>query len=912
MVHIQSLSVGRGARDFGLALVLAAGTVGSYSALASDVVAFADPATTIWIGGSEAEARRVMLTVPVAGANRTFDAALSVSAHGGEVVWASAQGLRLDAMLTPAQARAVLLTGDVVSMELWSPPEVDGPLERSASGAIVLENELGLTGAGVVGGLTDRGVFVDHQEFEGRLPFFQTDNTNALSHGTATFGILFASGSGDTDARGMLPDSVGVFASYDLFNDRDAIVEELFSPSVRGVFQSNSWGGARTRAYATASAEMDDIIFRRDVLIVQSQSNTGDQDSRPEAWAKNVVSVGGINAWGTADLSDDTWSGGASTGPSLDGRVKPDLVHFNGGVLTTDDAGTDAYLTFGGTSASAPLVAGVFGLFYELWATGELGNAVGGGDVWSERPSSALARAMLINTAKPYPFESSADDFGRFRQGWGLPDVSALWDTRDALAWWDKPGSLEAGESSVFRVEAVGGRDLRVSLVYDDAPASPFDRYVTRNDLDLMVESPSGVVYRGNSGLFDGVWSVPGGRGDPANTVENVFVERAEAGSWIVRVTANGVSVDGDVSTPMLDQSFALVATGARVDASSSPAMYLAGDVPERLDAPWVLRVGVDSAGGDEVDSLRVVTRRAGSLAAETVVNTTVGGMFVGSGPVVACGGVNDVRIEALSGDSVVASWPRGGGFAPIESAVSVVAFEDDFETPGGWTVSGDALRGGWEWAVPSGGGLRNDPVGDVLWDSDPVGGAWVTQDGPGLRDVAGGPTFVESPSIDLSGLPAPTLTYAAWLACDDAGLSMQVGVAAMTEDVMVVSASADGGATWAEVDRVRSTFRWSERSVSLAAFADEADVRLRFEVSDLDDNSLTEAGIDAVRVTSLACLPCVADLDGNAVTDLSDIDSFIGLFLDGARVVDFDRSGLVDLGDVDTFVVSTLDGCGG
>ena len=71
--------------------------------------------------------------------------------------------------------------------------------------------------------------------------------------------------------------------------------------------------------------QMDDIIFDLDLSILQSQSNKGTQFSRPEAWAKNIISVGGVYHFDTLSRADDAWNNGASIGPAEDGRIKPDL-----------------------------------------------------------------------------------------------------------------------------------------------------------------------------------------------------------------------------------------------------------------------------------------------------------------------------------------------------------------------------------------------------------------------------------------------------------------------------------------------------------------------------------------------------------------------------------------------------------
>ena len=72
-----------------------------------------------------------------------------------------------------------------------------------------------------------------------------------------------------------------------------------------------------------------------DIAITQSQSNNGNRSSRPQAWAKNVISVGGVKHYDTLDTSDDAWAGGASIGPAFDGRIKPDVSYWYDYIYTT-------------------------------------------------------------------------------------------------------------------------------------------------------------------------------------------------------------------------------------------------------------------------------------------------------------------------------------------------------------------------------------------------------------------------------------------------------------------------------------------------------------------------------------------------------------------------------------------------
>jgi len=94
---------------------------------------------------------------------------------------------------------------------------------------------------------------------------------------------------------------------------------------------------------------MDDIIWRLDIAITQSQSNNGNRSSRPQAWAKNIISVGAINHYDTLATSDDCWCNGASIGPAEDGRIKPDVSFWYDDIYTTT-TGNSYTSGFGGTS----------------------------------------------------------------------------------------------------------------------------------------------------------------------------------------------------------------------------------------------------------------------------------------------------------------------------------------------------------------------------------------------------------------------------------------------------------------------------------------------------------------------------------------------------------------------------------
>jgi hypothetical protein len=472
----------------------------------------------------------------------------------------------VEATLDPAQLRAVANLDAVLAVDRWFAPQTDMDKARIQSGANFVETAGGYRGQGVRGEVMDGGLRVTHQEFRAHPPVV-VNNSTSIGHGSSTYGQIFASGVNAT-ARGMLPEGQGIFALNSTSN-RAAHTQALVNPNgpYRAVFQSNSWGSGLTTRYTATSAQLDDIVFDSDLLICQSQSNDGTRNSRPQAWAKNVLSVGGIRHRDTLSRSDDAWAGGASIGPAADGRIKPDVSNYYDRIFTTSSGSDTAYTpSFGGTSGATPITCGTAGLMFQMWADGVFAGATGQHrDVFASRPHAATAKALLINTANQYPFTGATADLTRVHQGWGTPSVQNMYQRAQAGGFRlpvlvNETDLVTVGTRRTYRVTTrAGGPPLRVTMVYADPMGSPSAARARVNDLSLKVTAPNGTVYWGNNGLLAGNWSTPGGTSNKVDTVENVFVSRPAAGTWTVEVIADEVNVDAHIETAATDADFALV-----------------------------------------------------------------------------------------------------------------------------------------------------------------------------------------------------------------------------------------------------------------------------------------------------------------------------------------------------------------
>jgi hypothetical protein len=208
---------------------------------------------------------------------------------------------------------------------------------------------------------------------------------------------------------------------------------------------------------------------------------------------------------------------------------------------------------------------------FQMWADGVFNGARGAGrDVFDSRPHASTAKAIMINTASQYPLPNNYPELTRFVQGWGLPDVKQLYNTAQDNGWRmpilvNEDRTLRSGDVAAYNLQVFNsGNWLRATLVYSDPPpALPPDPAVPAivNNLSIRVVSPGGTEYFGNVGLNAGNWSVPGGSRNNIDNVQNIFIQSAESGNWVIEVSADEINLDGHVETQALDADFALVVT---------------------------------------------------------------------------------------------------------------------------------------------------------------------------------------------------------------------------------------------------------------------------------------------------------------------------------------------------------------
>ncbi len=523
------------------------------------------------------------------------DVVRRIEALGGEVTDNAPDSPTriLTALLDKAQLREVIAFNEVTYVDPWGFGGPDNDIARQIGGATIIAavnptplGNQGFLGQGVRGEVYDTGIRLTHVDFQSPPVLVHGPATVVDSHGTMAYGCVFGTGTANPQGMGLLPRAEGkIFRRYlttDLnysgtLSPRFDGVGELVNPNLpwQAVFQTSSVGSNRVLTYTNISSAHDDMIFIHRLLMCQSQSNAGNQNSRPEAWAKNIVAVGGIAHQNTLARTDDTWTS-ASIGPASDGRVKPDLAHFYDNVFTPTSSSDTAYGTFSGTSSATPLTAGHFGLLFQMWHEGVFSkvwngstfqDSGGGPTVFASRCGFPTAKAIMCNTAFRYTWGQggSNNNITRNVQGWGMADVGAIYAQRDGLFIVDESDILTAGQSTTYEFDVPpGAAAFRATLSFADPAAAPNASIHAVNDLSLKVTAPNGTVYWGNNGLALSNFSTPGGVANTRDNVENVFLANPMTGRWSVEVIATSIVQDGWLATPAVDAAYALVVFGGQ------------------------------------------------------------------------------------------------------------------------------------------------------------------------------------------------------------------------------------------------------------------------------------------------------------------------------------------------------------
>ncbi|MBN16778.1 MAG: hypothetical protein CMB37_01280 [Euryarchaeota archaeon] len=439
---------------------------------------------------------------------------------------------------------------------------------RNALASSIMENdsmdshpawELGLNGSGVIVGVADSGIELDHgcfRENETSIGEIGLNHRKIIlvnttiddgdkvgqsdyRHGTHIAGSLGCNLWHGNVTEGTSPSHGARILFQDVVNESgwsEPSVDWLLAEAlVNGaVIHSDSWGDD-TESYTLRSSEFD--LWHRDVpwsLAFIAPGNNPSKFYEP-ANARNVVSVGGSMTENTSTLYS-----ASSHGPTEEGLRGNFIVAPATGIISATADGNvtsfnDDMRASTGTSMSTPLGASITAVIQQMVQDGWFSED---GFV----PSGAMLRALLAMSAESMEGgQQGSESVGPAPdalQGWGRPNLANLIDfdsnTTKGIAiidsfmmdeqermelvnsWLSSNGNrpleqvvnshwngtnasgpfLKNGEHVGFEFERVVGEDLEVFLSFNQRPFG-----TVSDNLDIVITLPNGATFRSNEPL---------------------------------------------------------------------------------------------------------------------------------------------------------------------------------------------------------------------------------------------------------------------------------------------------------------------------------------------------------------------------------------------------------------------------
>ena len=250
-----------------------------------------------------------------------------------------------------------------------------------------------------------------------------------------------------SDFANLLPDAIAGYQQYGI--------------SV----QNHSYGVGIENFYGSDAAAYDaDMITDSSLLFIFSAGNSGNLSATDGQYknltgfanltgsfkmAKNIITVGSVDSFYNVPLL-------SSKGPAYDGRIKPELVAY----------GND------GSSGAAAITSGT-ALAVQYAYAQQHNNLL---------PSNALVKAVLINSADDV-YTAGPDYYS------GYGNVNTYKAVKDILSGQFFSGTVQQDETKNFAITIpANAKNLKITLVWNDAAAQTNAFTVLVNDIDLQLE----------------------------------------------------------------------------------------------------------------------------------------------------------------------------------------------------------------------------------------------------------------------------------------------------------------------------------------------------------------------------------------------------------------------------------------
>ena len=415
-----------------------------------------------------------------------------------------------------------------------SAPEINNWDERTNHRVPAVEPGSGtyaLTGKNVVVGEWDGTGVGTHIDYDFRHVRMEphANNSNG-AHATHVAGTVLGAGILNPIAKGMAPEAL--LYSWDFGGN---IPVEMDSGALKQKIEitqnSYSYGSdpcSVRGTYDGTSQALDRLVVKYPHLLhVYAAGNSRGSNCMTGGYrtvhsgfqaSKNALVVAAVTHL-------DANSSFHSYGPTMDGRLKPDLSAVGVNVYST--AHNHTYLGgYSGTSMACPGTSGTSALIYELYE-----------NKYRNQPSAHIIKGIMCN---------ASDDIGRpgpdFMYGYGRINARVAADMINANRFVTR-SLVHSSQFSDTIFVPQNSHELKVLLCWDDVPASSSVGKSLVNDLDLILYDSAGNqflpwILNPTNPTANAVRGV-----DTLNNSEQVTISKPGSPYYIYRVTGSKIPV---------------------------------------------------------------------------------------------------------------------------------------------------------------------------------------------------------------------------------------------------------------------------------------------------------------------------------------------------------------------------------
>lgn len=441
-------------------------------------------------------------------------------------------------------------------------------------GAVAARNNFTVDGSGVGICIVDTGIDASHEQFAGRNVSFH-DVINGITtpyddngHGTHVAGIaLGGGGTGNNfNTIGVAP-NVSIFAAKVLdaggSGPSIGVIEGIeYCANQEGVDIISMSLGSDTPSDGQDSMSMTiNCISDPDYSLTCNATPTGPKivivaagnaGSMPgtigsPAAAEKAITVGAAANW-SEDGNGVYLAAFSSRGPTLDGRIKPDITAPGVRILSAEANNQFGYVTFNGTSMATPFVSGAVALM--LQQNPALMDATVPVD---------MVRNLLISSAQDRGALDSNDQslIPDNEYGFGLIDVNSVVAQAGDFSFIPTAlpkylrftGHVSNGDSQTFGPFTITEDQIAAGIPIS-ATLTIEGESINSNwnpDLDLFILNDSGLVGGGSGDIVASECPTPSGECGTVSRQETVHYmpqSPTEAGDYSIKVTSFSGSGD--------------------------------------------------------------------------------------------------------------------------------------------------------------------------------------------------------------------------------------------------------------------------------------------------------------------------------------------------------------------------------